>query len=269
MNASIPQADISHRLPHRPEPSADAATLIFLAERNLRMLRNDLFRNSPLRLLETETAPLLSPGGFGAVMARAGVGKTAIIVQIALDRMFCGKKVLHVSLTDPVKKVALWYEEVYRNLLPTAGSDAAANLWEELLTYRFIMTFKAEGFSVPILDERLNDLSEQDIFSPDVIIVDGFPFDTAAPESLQELKRFAEQRALEIWFTVRTHRHETTNTDGTPVQLDTVDELFERLLHLKPDGTTIHVDWRRDDTGPDAADRLTVDAQTMLLARKD
>ena len=50
------------------------------------------------------------------MLARAGVGKTAILVQLALNTLLKGKNVLHISLNDPVKKVGLWYKEVFRHL---------------------------------------------------------------------------------------------------------------------------------------------------------
>ena len=68
---------------------------------------------------EKHTACLLrcsSAGRFGAVLARAGVGKTALIVQIALNSLLCSKNVLHISLTEPVGKVNLWYQEVLERL---------------------------------------------------------------------------------------------------------------------------------------------------------
>ena len=55
-------------------------------------------------------------GGFGAVLAHAGVGKTALLVQLALNSMLRSRNVLHVSLNDPVNKVNLWYSELFHHL---------------------------------------------------------------------------------------------------------------------------------------------------------
>ena len=51
--------------------------------------------------------------------------------------------------------------------------------WDKIQPYRFIMTFKVEGFSAPKLEERLTDLMEQNIFKPHTVIIDGFKFDDA------------------------------------------------------------------------------------------
>lgn len=56
------------------------------------MLKNDLILRNPLRLMGQESDDILPTGGFGAVMARAGVGKTALLVQLALDSLLNGKK---------------------------------------------------------------------------------------------------------------------------------------------------------------------------------
>ena len=55
--------------------------------------------------MQSVTEDILPQGGFGAVLARAGVGKTALLVQLALNTMLRDKNVLHISLNDPVNKV--------------------------------------------------------------------------------------------------------------------------------------------------------------------
>ena len=73
-------------------------------------MEDDLIVNNPLRALGLEG----KAGGkvqsmMGLVMARAGLGKTAILVQFALDCMLLGNKVLHVSIGEGVDKTRAWY----------------------------------------------------------------------------------------------------------------------------------------------------------------
>ena len=129
------------------------ARVINLKERNLDMLKNDLILRNPLRLMGHENEAIVPQGGFGAVLARAGVGKTALIVQVALNSMLQQKNVLHVSLNEPVDKVSLWYQEVLTSLANQYHVRQIKELWESIQMHRFIMTFKVEGFSVPKLEE--------------------------------------------------------------------------------------------------------------------
>ena len=49
------------------------------------MYRKEVNERSPLRLLEKSIHGGLGPGNLGVVLARAGVGKTAFLVQLGLD----------------------------------------------------------------------------------------------------------------------------------------------------------------------------------------
>ena len=152
------------------------------------MLKNDLIMRNPLRLMGHESEDILAPGEFGALLARAGVGKTALLVQLSLNSLLRGMNVLHISLQDPVNKVSLWYEEVFSRIAQQYDIHQMDQLWDTILPHRFIMTFQVEGFTVPKLEERLTDLIEQDIFNPQMMLIDGLPFDDSVGEVLQQLK---------------------------------------------------------------------------------
>ena len=248
----------------RPASFIDGS-VVYLKERTLNMLKNDLIQRNPLRFLGERNENALAVGEFGGILARAGVGKTALIVQLAMNAMLKGHHVLHISLTDPVNKVNLWYQEVYRHL--TRGDDAAQvrTLWEQLLPHRFIMTFKAEGFRLPVLEERLGDLREQNIFTPSVIIMDGYPFEEAGRESLTALKAFAAENGVRIWFTIRTHRHEAPDATGWPAHLAGLDDLFDVQVQLQPDRKAIHIDVLKGMENDAAPTTLYLDPTTMLI----
>ena len=229
------------------------------------MLKQDLILRNPLRLLGRENEDIIRPGSFGAVLARHGVGKTALVVQIALNSLLQQKNVLHISLNEPVGKVGLWYQEVFEQLAQQYKVPQIDQLWDTVMPHRFIMTFRVEGFSMPKLEERLTDLTAQNIFLPNLIIIDGLPFDEDARPRLQELKRLAREVGLPVWFTVTIHRHENPATDGLPVQLSPVQDMFDVAIALEPENETIHI--KAIKAGPDhnAEAELILDPATMLI----
>lgn len=231
------------------------------------MLKKDLLQKNALWLSGKTHEEILPKGGFGAVLARAGVGKTALLVQLALDALLRERNVLHISLNDPVNKVSLWYQEVYRHLADGYDTEQVKQTWEGLLPHRFIMTFKVEGFSVPKLEERLTDLIEQNIFVPQQILIDGLPFDNQTHQILSDLKTMATQIGVQIWFTVTTHRHEEPYPDGMPMQLMDVADLFEIAIQLQPQGKEIRVIpiKGQSDYPPDKS--MVLDPSTMLLKK--
>ena len=119
------------------------------------MLKKELILRDPLSFLGYETDETDKKGNFGAVTSRAGVGKTAFLVQIAISSLLKEKNVLHISIQDPVDKVNLWYKELFLNLTQNYDAKESRHLWEALLTNRFIMTFETESFDFDKLFSRI------------------------------------------------------------------------------------------------------------------
>lgn len=242
--------------------------ICYIRERNIRMLKNEFVFKNPLRQMGYKSDDILEPGEFGAVMARAGVGKTAFLVQLALHSMLREKNVLHISLNNPVKKVSLSYIEVFNRITTQYDIKQTGQLWDIVLPQRFIMTFRVEGFSVPKLEERLTDLIEQDIFKPAMMIIDNIPFDDSVRQDLNELKKLALRQGMRVWFSVRTHRHEEPGPNGLPIQLSEVAELFEVAIELIPKGKQIQIKaFKGPGSEADFPD-LMLDPATMLITNK-
>ena len=255
-----PQSELRKRSPRIPTDN-----ICYIRERNIGMLKKELVLRNPLRRMGYETDDILNAGEFGAVLARAGVGKTAFLVQLALNSMLRGKKVLHISLADPVKKVSLWYREVFNRIAAQYDIQQSTQLWETVLPHRFIMTFRVEGFSVPTLEERLTDLIEQNIFKPHTMIIDGLPFEDANKQDLVDLKNLASRQNMHVWFTVRTHRHEEPDPSGIPAQLIPVADLYNVAIQLVPVGKKIKIKALQGPGSQTNQAELMLDPATMLI----
>lgn len=242
--------------------------VIRLKERSLLMLTQDLILRNPLRLLGHENDDILNAGQFGAILARAGVGKTALVIQIALNSMLRNRNVLHISLNEPIAKANLWYQEVLERLAQQYQVANLDQLWDAIVPHRFIMTFRVEGFSAPKLEERLTDLTSQNIFSPNMIIIDGHPFDEEAPAALSELKQLAERLDLPIWFTITTHRHEAPAPDGLPIQLSPVQNLFQVAIALQPEDNTVLIKPIKGCSVSESQQPLVLDPATMMIRQE-
>ena len=249
-------------------PFQKPSEVIYIKERYFIMLKKDLILRNPLRVMGYENDDILNAGEFGAVLARAGVGKTAFLVQLSLNALLRDKNVLHISLEDPVNKVSLWYQEVFNLIAQQYKVDQISQLWESLLPHRFIMTFKVEGFSIPKLEERLSDLMEQNIFMPQMVIVDGFPFDETVSHSLTEFKDLIKSHQMPAWFTMRTHRHEDPGPGGFPMRHSQVSDLFEIAVQLLPVGKEIHVKAVKGAESFSEDLDLRLDPSTMLIKNR-
>ncbi|MBW1645255.1 MAG: AAA family ATPase [Deltaproteobacteria bacterium] len=230
------------------------------------MLKNDLVVRNPLNILGDSSRGFLPAGGLGAISSRAGVGKTSLLIQIAVIALLQKKNVLHVSFEEPVRKVNLWYKEVVGDLARQYQVDGVDSLWEQMLPHRFIMTFPVDGFTVERLEERVRELADQDIFVPDIILVDGLPFaENGLREQLKAMKDLVERLEIHAWFTVRTHRHQGVGEDGMPVQLQEVRDLFAVILMLQPEGKEIYIKVLKGMEEGKSYPDLCLDPETMLV----
>lgn len=228
---------------------------------------NDLKVNNPLRALGLEN----KAGGdlqamMGLVMARAGLGKTAILVQFALDCMLLGNKVLHVSIGEGVDKTRTWYDDIMSLLTDGEKIESIP----EIMKNRMIMTFKESSFSKALLEERLDDLVKQNIYKPECLIIDGYDFVNNTKESLIDLRNFMNDRGLKmIWFSAVSHRNDQrTSLDGVPAPCHEVDSLFETVLLIKPEGELMKLDILKcDDCALDPGSVLMLDPSTMLIKK--
>jgi hypothetical protein len=207
----------------------------------------------------------LPAGAFGAVLARAGMGKTAFLVQMALSSMLGGADVLHVSLHEPISKVTLWYRELFDKKFIGKTPHNSRMLWETLLPHRFIMTFQVDRFCIPNLEERLNDLIVQGIFSPRILLIDGWQTDRIGKAEMLELKAFAETHNLQVWLSVHVHRQDSEAGDFRPGFLKESEALFDVLVQMEDRGQEILIDPLRDKTESLKSWQMKMDPVTLLV----
>jgi hypothetical protein len=239
--------------------------IIHLTYKDIMMLKKEIIYRNPLLNLGYEHEDILPNGGLGAVLAHAGVGKTALLVQVALNMMIREESVLHVSLQDAVNKVDVWYHELFHNIVGNFNELEIQEYWDKIQPYRFIMTFRVESFSVPTLEERLTDLLQQNIFKPHTVIIDGLKFDEAGRGQLALLKELAKKYAMRIWFTVHAHRHERPADNGLPISFLHVADLFNVIVQLEAKGDEVYIKALKGQSPDAKQDSLLLDPATMLI----
>lgn len=230
------------------------------------MLKNEMVAKNPLRALDQSSDGGLVPGQMGLVAARAGTGKTSFLIQVALDSIFRGNQVLHLSVGETVSHVKAWYQEIFRDLATGYDLEKAKEVWEEVERNRFIMTFRVQAFEVAKLEERLGDLVEQRIFEPRVVLVDKLDLRSDVRTDLEALAAFARETGLKIWVSGRTHR----DSGDVSSFVEPVKDLFQVVVELdpKPD-STIALQVLKNPEGSPGAGPITLDPRTLLLHTAD
>jgi hypothetical protein len=231
------------------------------------MLKKKLILKDPLKFLGFDSEEDITKSRSGAVVARAGVGKTAFLVQLAISALLKEKNVLHISVQDLVDKVNLWYLEMFQNITKSFESEQTKKLWDELLTRRFIMTFEGESFEFGKLQKRISELKTQNIFNPHLIIFDGLSYNVSDFNELIQFKDFIQSHSMSLWFCVRTNIPFESDPDKLLKHLGKeFVELFDTLILMIPEKERIQV--KKYTSGNQLIDErpaLFLDPSSMLI----
>ncbi|MFH2058062.1 MAG: hypothetical protein ABIJ59_04085 [Pseudomonadota bacterium] len=227
------------------------------------MLRKDLILRSPVNL--TLGIENITDGRFGAVLSRAGVGKTSFLVQIALTQLLNNQKAVHISLDDSMEKINVRYSEGYTNLVDSIGyvdPQKAVRLWEDIYPNKVGISYTEATFNTNKIRDYLKSFKKAALPQPSVMIIDGINFDTDVSATLDELESINKEFSIFIWFSMKNHREEDLCADGFPIQLEKHKDRFEKAVYLNPVEDKIEAIILKDGDRTDQ--RYMLDPATMM-----
>ncbi|MBU8849538.1 MAG: AAA family ATPase [Desulfobacterales bacterium] len=228
------------------------------------MLKKDLISKSPVS--KTIGIEKIKDGRFGAVLSRAGVGKTSFLVQIALTRLLNNEKILHVSLDDPMGKINLRYHEGYTSLIDYIGyvdPQKAVRLWENIKPNKVGISYNEVTFDTEKIKDYLKSFKKADLTLPSIIIIDGLNFDKDVSTVLGKLENLSKEFSVVIWFSMKIHREEGLCETGFPIQLETYKDRFDKAVFLQPVENKIEAIILKDGDRTDQ--RFMLNPSTMMI----
>jgi hypothetical protein len=239
------------------------------------MYRKEVNQNSPIRILEASIHGGLGKGNLGVVMARAGVGKTACLVQIGLDDLLRERYVLHVALDQTIEHVHSWYDAIFEDLVISTDLEDSDVVLEMINRQRMIMSFTDHDLWPERLEKTVAMFREVMDQRPTSILVDGYPWTahTTAENAamIGSFKTYAKMLDAELWMSAQTHRGMTGDhpTRLVPPCAD-YDELIDVAIFLEPDGEDVAVRLLKDHADAEPPDtRLRLHPDTLRLVVAD
>ena len=232
------------------------------------MLKEELIAKSPVRLLEKSIEGGLRAGNIGVIASRKGIGKTSVLVQLALDKLLQGEKVVHVSFTAHTSYVISWYENIFTELAKRKNLERINEIKDELVKNRVIMNFAQEGVSIDQILRSLKAMVVDGGFRAKTIIVDGFDFTRATHDQIVKVKQFAEEMGIEVWYSCTLIGEEPlVDKNNVPVILREYLDGIAVLILLEPKAEYIHFTVVKDHARMNPQDlKLKLDAKTLLIA---
>ena len=193
----------------------------------------ELIKNSPIRVFEQSINGGLGRGNLVIIASRHGVGKTACMVHLAIDKLLRNENVIHVSFGANVEHIMSWYKEVFREITDFKSLDDAFDVYQTIRTNRVMMNFSQENVGVDKILLSLKTLIEQGSFKADAVFFDGYQYTLASSEDIKKIKKFAQDMNIEVWFCVSPVGKDTKcNEYGIPEGLSAYLEDIDVLVGL-------------------------------------
>lgn len=188
------------------------------------------YAGSPVAALAAALDGQPGAGRLGLVLARAGVGKTPLLVHLALDTLLRDRQVLHVALRDTIDHVRAHYDEVLRAVAGRGPGQGANDAMVAAERARMTHSFAGRAFTIEAVRQSLTVLRENAQFEPELLVIDGFEVDGIVDHA-EDLAALAAEQGVRIWASVRLEK---------PVP-STVWPHCVVALRLTPDGRTVRL----------------------------
>jgi hypothetical protein len=231
------------------------------------MVKEELIQRSPLRIFEQSIHGGLKAGEVGIIVSQPGIGKTSMLVQLAMDRLLQGKKVIHVSFTQHTHYVLAWYEDIFDELIDRKKLENAADVKDEIVKNRVLMNFNQEVMSGEQILKSLRAMIKEGGFAAESIIVDGFDFSRATRERIGNVKAFAKELGLSVWYscTVKESGNWYDN-EKMPLAIKDYADLVDIVIVLEPRADHIELSISKDRDAHDLKTlAMRLDPKTLLI----
>ena len=231
--------------------------------------RKEINEKSPMRVFELSRDGGLGLGNIGVVCSARGIGKSALLVQLALDDLMRGRRVLHVALGETVARTRATYDEIFHELCLAYQLPQPQALRLEIERQRLLVAARGDADGVVSakaalerLAEALSFCREAMQFEPHTIVLDGFDFDQADEEDMGALRRIADDAQVELWLSARS----SDADDSLPEGVARHSERVHVIVRLTSDGDAVRLDVVKEHDNPDvSAQKLWLDAISLRI----
>lgn len=232
------------------------------------MIKSELIKRSPIRVFEKTIHGGLGKGNLGVFTARKGVGKTACLAHLALDKMMRNLNVLHISFADDPHHVESWYRQVFEEVTKAYKLEEANDVFEEVKHHRIIVHFKQVDISFDEIKKSIAQVEGSIDFNPEIVIIDGLDFELLSDETIKQWKIFAEEQNAALWFAAVLHRDDLQlNTHEIPAPVNRFNNIFSVIIMLQPEQDYIDMKLLKDHGNEDLEKlRLKLDPETLLIS---
>ena len=234
------------------------------------MVKTELIQRSPIRIFEQSIHGGLKAGEVGVIASPNGVGKTSVLVQLAMDKLLQGKKVIHVSffLGHHAQYVPSWYEDIFSELTSKKNLENAEEIKNDLAKNRVLMNFNQDGVTKDQIIRSLRAMIIDGGFKADAVIIDGFDFSRSEKESIAAVKAFATELGVSVWYScsVKDDSPSAYDKENIPVVLGSFIDSIDIAITLHPKSDHVELSISKDRGSVISKNMaMKLDPKTLLI----
>ena len=211
----------------------------------------------------------LDQGELGVVLARAGVGKTPVLVQLLIDALLSGNDVVHIACGHTLQHVQASYDALLAERMQDLRQSQRDELRTKLLRQRTIRILQANELDPKHLEQVLAAACTHLGLNPQIVLIDDFNWNESTSRlssTLSEFKAIAKQHHCSLWMSAKTHRDETgDHPSDLPPPVRDVAQRIDLAIFLDPQDDTICMrPLLAYGAKPQADQQVFVNAKTFL-----
>lgn len=232
------------------------------------MIKSELIKRSPLRIFEKSIHGGVKKGEIGVLASKKGVGKTACLTHIAVDKLFQERHVIHVSFAASVEHIINWYEDIFKEIAHKRNLEQAVEVHDEIIKNRVIMNFSQERVGIEQVIKSLEALIKDGNFPADAVIFDGYNIWEQSGDDMDIIRNFAKRQGLEIWFSLSLKEEgDLFNKENIPTILEGLLDKIDVIINLRHREDYVHLEIAKDHSVMENREMaLRLDPKSLLIA---
>jgi len=156
-----------------------------------------------------------------------------------------------------------WYEDIFNELAKKKNLEKASDVKAELVRNRIVLNFNQDSVKTTQVIKTIKALTDGGA-KPEAVIIDGFDFTKAIPESMDQMKTFAKEAGITIWYSANFEPADK----GLPASLKAFEKDLDVVLYLDPKPDCIQIKVLKEHAKADYSTDLKLDVKTLLIAEK-
>lgn len=201
----------------------------------------------------TDTQPLavdalidIPANSLSLFLARSGLGKSAVLINLALDQLNQGKQILHFTVGMASEKTHEYYKEVWQDYQKYHNHGKT---WDDIYNHFTVVSYRESANLIDDLEAEMATIVENSKIQPSMVLVDGLEVNEQTAADLGRIRAVAEKFHAPFVAAMNIHRNGNGSVDlEGPIAMAKENTNQVYWLEPSPENDRINIEKMTDAT---------------------